>query len=204
MHSMWFPKKKMAWTSVHYHCPIPQLKNWAIWWNNQIEWVWLPLTGEWEHSGVMPEVNFVFRDDIISVDHNNNNNNNTGYLLHDVISPMSMYPVTIWLQSTETLSAWMLISRAKVIKKFGCQSTLARPFWRVPVWRDPVGRVPLRRDARLARDSLTHIPVWRVAVQRVSPVVHFSRFLYILTHSALHKEMNNVEMRRSYVTLRKN
>ena len=38
---------------------------------------------------------------------------------------------------------------------------------------------------------------WRVAVRRVLPVscvVHFSRFLYMLTHSALHKEMNNVEM----------
>ena len=39
--------------------------------------------------------------------------------------------------------------------KRGFQSTLARPFWRVPVWRDLAGRVPLRRDASLARDSLT-------------------------------------------------
>ena len=39
--------------------------------------------------------------------------------------------------------------------------------------------------------------VWRVAVRRVLSVyrfVHFSRFLDKLTHSALHKEINNVEM----------
>ena len=62
-------------------------------------------------------------------------------------------------------------------------------------------------DASLARDSLARIPVWRVAVRRVLPVcrfVHFSRFLDKLTYSALHKEMNNVEMWRCYVTLRKN
>ena len=98
------------------------------------------------------------------------------------------------------------------------RSSLARPVWRVRVWRGPVGRVPLRRDASLARDSLARIPVWRVAVRRVLPVcrvavrrvlpvcrfVHFSRFLDKLTYSALHKEMNNVEMWRCYVTLRKN
>ena len=89
----------------------------------------------------------------------------------------------------------------------GLRSSLARPFWRVRVWRGPVGRVPLRRDASLARDSLARIPVWRVAVRRVLSVyrfVHFSRFLDKLKHSALHKEMNTVEMWRCYVTLRKN
>ena len=87
-------------------------------------------------------------------------------------------PLTI-MYSKAVIPVWRVLFDAC---EFDADQFDASHFDAMPVWRETVWRV-FQFDAW---QFGAFFQVWRV--------VHFSRFLYMLTHSALHREMNNVEM----------